>query len=178
MRQCHLYPPAQNEFKILVNQIKHMKNGQFDVKTFIKIIHYYFDILKMVGFSHKFLKVFKCYFNQFLKKSPLLNYASDFWFIYCIKAFSQVDKDRDGLVERKELPILLKKIKIKQIDEGVDLMLNHVKDNGSGKIKITDFLVMVIYYANTDERFKDQSIFLENNKGCWGGKSKKYIEYV
>jgi hypothetical protein len=158
MRQCNIYPPPLNEFKILVNQIKHTRNGQFDVKTFIKIIHYYFDILKM--------------------KNPLLNYTSDFWFICCLKAFSQIDKDRDGLVERKELPLLLKKIKVKQIDEGVDVMLNHVKDNGSGKIKITDFLVMVIYYTNTDERFKGQSLFETNKKGCWGSKSKKYIEYV
>ena len=49
MRQCHLYPLSQNELKKIVNQVRYKENGQFDVRTFIRIVHYYFDILKMVS---------------------------------------------------------------------------------------------------------------------------------
>ena len=91
----------------------------------------------------------------------------------------QVDKDRDGLVERNELPLLVKKTKINQINEGVNYMLNIVKDNGTGKLKISDFLTMVVYYANTEEKFRDENMLLEKNKvfGCWSSKGKKYEEY-
>ncbi len=117
-------------YKLKVH-LKFLKNGKSFLTNLIRVI------------SNCFKELFK---NELLMKE------------YAKKVFKQAEKDKNGLVNRSEFENLVKKCHFNDltVDE-VNLIVNQVKDYGSGKMSFKDFLKM---FSNLLNYLKKVFIFI------------------
>ena len=58
--------------------------------------------------------------------------------------FKQFDKDNSGSIDKEELGLLLKELKINLEDEVLEAFIQSVDEDGSGKIEFAEFEQLVM----------------------------------